>query len=785
MCVRGTMLANLMRRTGALAAPYMKPRSVFLKDRKSESAPDNFVPSYFDSSNFGSCNFDLYNYTIGYWMRNNAEEQQARHIMFDFPKLCEKAIKSSPGAQKIIQCNKMEGAFNRAFIMHLDNNSKVVARIPFSVAGPARLTTNSEVATISYHWSDDPNNTVGTEYIIMDHVPGIQLTSVWVNMTPEHTLRCAGNLTKLVEQMNNIEFPAYGSIYFRNGPINSSIPLTDEFCIGPTCETEYWPCSPGKQRFYTRRPPNRGPWISFDQYKQALLDAGLSHIPAETPSQHPSSYYGTVEDHLDLLDKAGRTLEVLAQDSRIQDLCAPTLLHYDLNMRNIFVDPEDPAQITALIDWQSTSLKPLFSYAHQLPDVCDPNYDYAVEHYTGTSAKYKKLLEEVKILGYRLWVAALYGRQREPNAARSLSESLLVPFNFCHLSWEHGIAVLRQELIAVGKKWTELQLPGTPPYQPSAQELAIHAEQWEDYKITFELREQLKRELDIDVNGWVHTDNYEAAQEAMKMAWETWLQHCRNKTWNDDKAKFLWPYNFYRYTSGMVTGRIHPSLSLAYLCNDRGFKVFWTLNISEHLNIGWKSKITTIYEDKVFLWNHLRNSKTPIVPREILEGAIDTLNLLFLLNNRLMTTLLAQNGKECQGLGYCSRPRDLCLDLGKFNIWKDHIAELVEVMNEEPIGLKQPTLEKDGRNFLPFITFWVVIYVGVIIDPEPPFPNHLDAVHHQAVRPCFGAGSDYLYSSSIKAGGKGISLSPAGRLKCDAVPGSALHICYILLAAEY
>ncbi|KAI1421670.1 hypothetical protein F5Y12DRAFT_688576 [Xylaria sp. FL1777] len=171
----------------------------------------------------------------------------------------------------------------------------------------------------------------------------------------------------------------------------------------------------------------------------------------------------------------------------------------------------------------------------------------------------------------------------------------------------------------------------------------------------------------------------------------------------------------------MITGRIDPSLSLAYLCTYRGFKVFWTSNISEHLHISWKSKIVTIYEHKVFLWNHLRNSKTPIIPQAVLEEAIDTLNLLFPLNDRLTTKFLAQSGKDFHGLGYCSRPRDLCLDLGKFSIWRDRIAELVEVMNEEPKGLKQLALERDGRNFLPFITFWVAIAVALLSILNLPF----------------------------------------------------------------
>ena len=171
----------------------------------------------------------------------------------------------------------------------------------------------------------------------------------------------------------------------------------------------------------------------------------------------------------------------------------------------------------------------------------------------------------------------------------------------------------------------------------------------------------------------------------------------------------------------VVTGRIDPTLSLAYLCTYRGFKVFWTSNISEHLHISWKSKIVTVYEHKLFLWNHLRNSENPTIPRPILEEAIDTLNLLFPLNDHLTKRFLAQNGKSFQGLGYCSRPRDKCLDIGSFNIWRDRIAELVEVMNEEPKGFKQLALEKDGRNFLPFFTFWVAIAVAFLAVLNLPF----------------------------------------------------------------
>lgn len=94
--------------------------------------------------------FDPHEYTSGCWLRADAAQRDARRVRFDFATLCQKAIDSSPGAKKVLQGVKVEGNFNRAFILDLDNGSRVVARIPFPVAGPSRLVTNSEVATIAY-----------------------------------------------------------------------------------------------------------------------------------------------------------------------------------------------------------------------------------------------------------------------------------------------------------------------------------------------------------------------------------------------------------------------------------------------------------------------------------------------------------------------------------------------------------------------------------------------------------------------------------------------------------
>lgn len=93
---------------------------------------------------------DPHHYTTGRWLQNDKLQREARYVKFDFAALCTKAVNVSPGAKKIIRYEKKEGGFNRVFLLTLDNGMRVVARVPYRIAGQRRLTTNSEVATMAY-----------------------------------------------------------------------------------------------------------------------------------------------------------------------------------------------------------------------------------------------------------------------------------------------------------------------------------------------------------------------------------------------------------------------------------------------------------------------------------------------------------------------------------------------------------------------------------------------------------------------------------------------------------
>ncbi|PCG97968.1 Hypothetical protein PENO1_022810 [Penicillium occitanis (nom. inval.)] len=100
--------------------------------------------------------FDPHHYTSGRWLRNDQKEREMRYIEFDFDALCVRILALCPGAGSISDCEKIEGGFNRVFIFTLDNSQRIVARQPFTLAGPS--------------------------HIIMEHAEGVQLHKKWPEM---------------------------------------------------------------------------------------------------------------------------------------------------------------------------------------------------------------------------------------------------------------------------------------------------------------------------------------------------------------------------------------------------------------------------------------------------------------------------------------------------------------------------------------------------------------------------------------------------------------------------
>jgi hypothetical protein len=80
----------------------------------------------------------------------------------------------------------------------------------------------------------------------MEHVPGVQLSGCWDSMSSSEHLQIIKSISDMIGQMAALEFPAFGSIYFQDAPIDPtlSISLDGGFCIGPHCNPVLWNSRP-------------------------------------------------------------------------------------------------------------------------------------------------------------------------------------------------------------------------------------------------------------------------------------------------------------------------------------------------------------------------------------------------------------------------------------------------------------------------------------------------------------------------------------------------------------
>jgi hypothetical protein len=397
---------------------------------------------------------------------------------------------------------------------------------------------------------------------------------------------CVKNVALMMTEMTKLPFPSYGSLYFADAPIDPNLKseFVEGFCIGPHCGTQYWDCNPSDPRFYGRKPPNRGPckwpflssflkldWESADSvpigndlrsYCSGLIDAGFSRIPNEDGLQAEVPYLGSVQEHHRLLEISDRVVQELAQTSIIEKVATPTLLHPDVHKRNIFVSEEDPSNVTAIIDWQSTSIEPAFAYATNTPDL--------IENLTADSSILEKLEskgdapdtessketsmedpeEKEARRRYEIDVetcqktfdVVLQAFTQKLRDVRVMDQTLLRPFRYCNSSWIDSAAALRQELIDVSQRWTELGLPGHCPYQPAPEELAEHVQQYEDFETVQQLKLVLKHQLGVDSDGWSHADRWDEVTEANRLLFGLWLESANESGESEDRAEALWPF---------------------------------------------------------------------------------------------------------------------------------------------------------------------------------------------------------------------------------------------------
>jgi hypothetical protein len=96
-------------------------------------------------------------------------------------------------------------------------------------------------------WSSKPESgSVGTEYIILEHVSGVPLKAMWSRTTQVQHFDLIASIGKLMKQLCTLEFGAFGSLYLNTADKPPGTHAIDEkYCIGPHCGRHFWDCNDG------------------------------------------------------------------------------------------------------------------------------------------------------------------------------------------------------------------------------------------------------------------------------------------------------------------------------------------------------------------------------------------------------------------------------------------------------------------------------------------------------------------------------------------------------------
>ncbi|KAK0119874.1 Phosphotransferase enzyme [Cadophora gregata] len=498
-----------------------------------------------DGSEVGITEEELYQYRRYRWLSDEPEKLAIRYRRFNLDALLDVAIKTAgSGARsctKVLKC--IEGQFNKAFLITMDNGVEVLAKIPNPNVGSAFFTTASEVATRNFvrevlnfpvprihTYSLDPLNPVGVEYIIEEKARGKPLGNLWRYWSRESQLDVVTELVDLEAKLASVSFHSHGCIYYKddlerkglrapsleatynsNGnPSKEFDPLhIAKFALGPLSQPVLWE---GQRATMALQ---RGPWQNTVDY---MLAMGLNEIqwtrtfatpqmnycrPVDTP-ELPEEYVSLLERYLILVPHLTHIFP--------EELHSKTLFLQDLHLDNIFVDP-DTKKITNIIDWQSTAVSGIL-LQYKVPAMLPPPGGYkSIPESTSDGIKRANgSVENDEILSRYQDLT----RSKNPlrwAAINHLHKSTLQAVSLVSGAWSRNdVFSFRHALITIAAHWKDINPDSIPcPISFTDQELWLHNEEMELLEELGTVLHLLQDQNLISVGGMVLRSDYERA----------------------------------------------------------------------------------------------------------------------------------------------------------------------------------------------------------------------------------------------------------------------------------
>ncbi|KAI0340144.1 hypothetical protein BDW22DRAFT_1360672 [Trametopsis cervina] len=486
----------------------------------------------------------FFRYSSGRWLYNEAEQLAVRRVKFNVSAL-QRVAAQAVGATRCINMTKThEGSFSKVFLLEFDNRKDLIAKVPTSLIPPF-YTTASEVATMDYAhnvlgipmprvlgWNartDPAVNPVGAEYILMEKAQGDILHSRWDDLQGKMSTDLIHQMIGLEQRFAWYKFSQIGSLYYRED-VESHLqdrplyaPGTDttygqpeRFRIGPLVDWDIWRGSRAALSV------DRGPWPDAVSYLQ-----GLYRIEQEWLRTYAKPYSppfdrwtnDTPQDHIDLLEQ----LCVLMPYVVPPDISHSVLWHTDLHLANLFVEATPQAELSAIIDWQSTSVAPLFMQASVPKFLLYKGEDVIID--PGPVGPVLRIPiedsppEERPRLEKELKMARrckIYQLSMERDSLWHYAVHLY-PF-IDHVrgttlraarSWYEGAEYVRDCVYQIGFAWEEIAPDAPLPIVMVKAEWDVHNEAYKR-RVKYDARvQELARQMNIEMDGWVANDRYE------------------------------------------------------------------------------------------------------------------------------------------------------------------------------------------------------------------------------------------------------------------------------------
>lgn len=217
-------------------------------------------------------------------------------------------------------------------------------------------------------------------------------------------------------------------------------------------------------------------------------------------------------------------------------LSNPVLWHTDLHGGNILID--DAAKITGIIDWQGTTIGPIFvqsMFAKCILPCTDsrivipggydlPTLPSDLDQYSEVEkVKIKKHLRRALLhKTYQFMITRFSPDQLAVHEYPPLEFLMPTVYSFSR-TWYEGAHRLRQYLLDAEESWDSLALATAFPIQWDSEVLRQHRLVQDSFKIHTQRVEELYKELHVEGDGWVSNERYEevkAKSDKLKLQWD-------------------------------------------------------------------------------------------------------------------------------------------------------------------------------------------------------------------------------------------------------------------------